>query len=366
MSPPACQQSSMTKNKKKLKSVCGPVSPPEVDLKSVIHENSLFFDSLVELIPARFYLPADDDKPWFQGLNKAKKALAKKETKEKIKKARRDRLDPEKSSTSTLDLLKQNLEKEKIADKAGSDNDDVEIELNPMVCGSEDEESRSVTYEELRQRLRRKIEAMSSARNNSNPDKHDKEKDRLEHQERKRKRLAGSEDVRKLKEAKFTDNVEKDTTEAAKELTFGHVKLGDDDDQPGKKKRRVSKVKELERARKLEEAKKDPEKGEVIAKKHSWKAATSRAAGIKIHDDPKLLEKSLKKEKKKHEKNVDKWKDRTETQRKTVTEKQQKRADNIKGRKEQKRERKIAKREKKLLRPGFEGRKDQPLNGAKA
>uniref|UniRef100_A0A7N0VFY8 Ribosomal RNA-processing protein 14/surfeit locus protein 6 C-terminal domain-containing protein n=2 Tax=Kalanchoe fedtschenkoi TaxID=63787 RepID=A0A7N0VFY8_KALFE len=328
MSPPPCQRSSMTKKMKKLKSVCGPASPPE--------------------------------------LNKAKKALAKKETKENIKKARRDTLDPEKSSsTSTLDLLKQNLEKE-IANKAGSDNDDVEIELNLMVCGSEDEESRSVTYEELRQRLRRKIEAMSSARNNSNPEKHDKEKDRLEHRERKRKRLAGSEDVRKLKEDKFTDNVQKDTTEAAKELTFGHVKLGDDDDQSGKKKRKLSKVKELERARKLEEAKKDPEKGEVIAKKHSWKAATSRAAGIKIHDDPKLLDKSLKKEKKTHENSADKWKDRIETQRKKVTEKQQKRADNIKDRKEQKRERKIAKREKKLLRPGFEGCKDQPLNGAKA
>uniref|UniRef100_A0A7N1A053 Ribosomal RNA-processing protein 14/surfeit locus protein 6 C-terminal domain-containing protein n=1 Tax=Kalanchoe fedtschenkoi TaxID=63787 RepID=A0A7N1A053_KALFE len=44
-------------------------------------------------------------------------------------------------------------------------------------------------------------------------------------------------------------------------------------------------------------------------------------------------------------KNADKWKDRIETQRKMVTEKLQKRAGNIKDRKEQK-------REKKLLRPG--------------
>uniref|UniRef100_A0A7N0U649 Pentatricopeptide repeat-containing protein n=1 Tax=Kalanchoe fedtschenkoi TaxID=63787 RepID=A0A7N0U649_KALFE len=51
-------------------------------------------------------------------------------------------------------------------------------------------------------------------------------------------------------------------------------------------------------------------------------------------------------------KNADKWKDRIGTQRKMVTEKLQKRAGNIKDRKEQKRERKIAKREKKLLRPG--------------
>ena len=86
-------------------------SVPVVDLKSIIHQHSLFFDKLVELIPAKFYLPTDDkDKPWFQGLSKAERASAKKETKENIKKARRNRLDPEKSSTTTLDLLKQSLE----------------------------------------------------------------------------------------------------------------------------------------------------------------------------------------------------------------------------------------------------------------
>ena len=56
-----------------------------VDLESVIHNHALFFDKLIELIPAKFYLPTDDkEKPWFQGLNKAAKAKAKKETKENI------------------------------------------------------------------------------------------------------------------------------------------------------------------------------------------------------------------------------------------------------------------------------------------
>jgi 60S ribosome biogenesis protein Rrp14 len=39
------------------------------DLKTLIHKHSLFFDQLVELIPARLFLPySDDDKPWFLGL----------------------------------------------------------------------------------------------------------------------------------------------------------------------------------------------------------------------------------------------------------------------------------------------------------
>lgn len=44
---------------------------PEADLDSRIHQNSLFFDKLIELIPAKFYLPiSDKEKKWFQGLSK--------------------------------------------------------------------------------------------------------------------------------------------------------------------------------------------------------------------------------------------------------------------------------------------------------
>lgn len=70
--------------------------------------------------------------------------------------------------------------------------------------------------------------------------------------------------------------MEKDVAEAAKELKFSHVKLGNKGHE--KKKRKLSKLKELQKARELEEAKKDPVKADIISKKHSWKAATSRAA----------------------------------------------------------------------------------------
>ncbi|GAB2300968.1 hypothetical protein Dimus_035003 [Dionaea muscipula] len=48
------------------------------DIKPLIHDHSLFFDKLVELMPVKFYLPNDaQDKPWFQGLSKAAKVEAK-------------------------------------------------------------------------------------------------------------------------------------------------------------------------------------------------------------------------------------------------------------------------------------------------
>ncbi|OWM73651.1 hypothetical protein CDL15_Pgr026750 [Punica granatum] len=129
------------------------------------------------LIPAKFYLPNDGkERLWFHG-SKAQKESVKKESRKKVKKARRDRLDSEKSSATTVDLLMQSLEKEKVDDR--SDKED-----------------------------------------------------------------------------------EVDT--------------------------------------KLTEVKKYPVKGEMVSKKHSRKAATSRAAGIKARNDPKLLKQSIQKEKKRH------------------------------------------------------------------
>jgi hypothetical protein len=116
---------------------------------------------------------------------------AKKESRENIKKARRDRMDPEKSSTTTLDLLKKSLEKEK-----SSESDDEEIEIKTMLSGYESNDQK-VTLEELQQRL----------------------------QQKKRKRDDVSEE--KKSTSSSADKVEKDVAEASRELAFSHVKLAD-------------------------------------------------------------------------------------------------------------------------------------------
>uniref|UniRef100_A0A1J3IIK6 Ribosomal RNA-processing protein 14 n=1 Tax=Noccaea caerulescens TaxID=107243 RepID=A0A1J3IIK6_NOCCA len=326
----------------------------ETDFKSMAHEHAEFFDNLIELIPARFYLPDETERKWFPGLSKAQKAKAKRKTNENLKKARRDRLDPEKSSLSTLDLLKKKIEKEKMTSKKDEDNN------KAKTSGFKKDES--VSYEELRQRLHRKIDELKGGRGGSDgPRIH--ERKRLLPSKRKRGSDSEEKTVEENKSAADKCKGKLDVEEAAKDLTFGYVKI-DDDAEHGKdkKKRRLSKAKELERAMKLADAKKDPEKGEVIAKKHSWQAATSRAAGIKVHDDPKLLKQSIHKEKKRQEKNAEKWKERIEGQQKVRMEKQQKRSGNIADRIEQNKMRKIAKREKKLMRPGFEGRKEGFIN----
>lgn len=180
------------------------------------------------------------------------------ESRENIKKARRDRLDPDKSSTTTLHRLMKILEVEKSNDNSVDDG--------PMMSDLEGNDRR-VTSEELRQRLRRKIDELRGGRNYSG----------LETKEiRQRKRKRESESEEKKPNKNFSRKVEKDVAEAAKELKFSHVKLGNKGHE--KKKRKLSKLKELQKAKELEEAKKDPVKADIISKKHSWKAATSRAA----------------------------------------------------------------------------------------
>ncbi|ONK72151.1 uncharacterized protein A4U43_C04F16320 [Asparagus officinalis] len=307
-------------------------------LKTLIDDTSVFIDDLVKLIPARFFLPIPDadERPWFQGLSKAAKASLKKQSRENLKKVRRDRFNPENPS-STLDLLQKSI-------KPDEDNpgDDEIPNRNPKP------EEKSVTYEELRQRLHRRIEELRSGRN-TRP-----KNDLMKNDQRKRKRENEEKSLEETKGKGKDENV-------AADITFGKVKIGDEDGSRRKKKK-MSKAQELEKARKLEELKKDPEKGAIVAKKHSWKAAESRAMGVKVHDDPKLLKESIKKEKKRQKKHAEKWKERVESRESVRNEKQKTRTGNIKERAHQKKMRKIEKREKKLMRPGFEGRKEGYVN----
>nr|XP_027121964.1 uncharacterized protein LOC113738889 [Coffea arabica] len=147
------------------------------DLKALIQSHSDFFDRLIELIPARFYLPPDDDvsdnpKPYFHGLSKAAKASLKRQSKQNLKLARRNRLDPDKiSHSSTLDLLKQSLDTSahggEVAEIPPQDVPRaIDLEEKNGGDGNDGEkgQEKQVTYEELREKLRKKIESLRGNR----------------------------------------------------------------------------------------------------------------------------------------------------------------------------------------------------------
>lgn len=304
--------------KKKQNRSVSTVAMAVTDLDTSIHSHAEFFDHLVELIPARFYSQNDDiEKPYIPGLSKTARASLKKQTKKNLKLARRQKFDPDHKPDAPI-----------------SEEGDEDVE--PIDGAEEDnkEKLESVTYEGLRQKLRMKIESLRGNRGEGRPEDRKRRRDWVEERN----------EEKELKE---------DEEEAEEIIEYGKVRLGDDEDK--KKKRKLSKSKELEMAKKLQEEKKEKP---FVAEKESWSKATERAMGVKVHDDARLIKESIKKEKKRKEKNAEKWKERVDTQVKMKEERQKKRRDNIVGRINEKKSRRIAKREKKLMRPGFEGRKE--------
>ncbi|KQK00453.1 ribosomal RNA-processing protein 14-C [Brachypodium distachyon] len=348
-----------------------------------VQGHSLFFDALVQLIPPRFYLSAgDEDRPYYQGLSKSAKAAMKAQSRANIKAARRARLDPAGPPSSTLDLLKKSVadqeaegdldksqeESNESEDEVGSEDDDDEEEEEeeeiPMAPAAVVSEDRSVTYEELRERLHRRITELRGNRCTSQEflNKPQKEKGKKVKGTKvkgkdggmKRKREDGTED------ADGTDGKKhkKEADGNAPDIVYGNV-LVDPKEARRRKKRRVkNKKKELEQAKRMQRAKEDPKK----ATKMAWDVATRRAAGEKVHDNPKLIKESMKKDKKRQQKHAEQWKDRQKVVDSKRKEKQNTRKENIKERAQQKKMRKIEKREKKLMRPGFEGRKQGYVN----
>ncbi|KAL2171446.1 hypothetical protein VTG60DRAFT_2853 [Thermothelomyces hinnuleus] len=104
----------------------------------------------------------------------------------------------------------------------------------------------------------------------------------------------------------------------------------------------------------------DENKRKEVLEKETWLAARRRAEGEKVHDNESLLKKALKRKEKAKKKSEREWKERTESVKAAIQERQRKREENIRKRREEKLARKAGKKNKgvqtrKKNRPGFEG-----------
>ncbi|KAB8099170.1 hypothetical protein EE612_029077 [Oryza sativa] len=350
------------------------------------HGHSLFFDALVQLIPPRFYLSAaDEDRPWYQGLSKSAKAAMKAQSRANVKAARRARLDPSAPPSSTLDLLKKSLADQDAHDSSSSsgedasddddDDDDDEVEEREEDEGDEEgmqlapaavvSEDRSVTYEELRERLHRRIAELRGNRctrpeflNKPKREKGKKGKKGKDVGKKRKREDGGGGGGAQDGEGKDGKKSKKEEDSKAPDIVYGNVWVDPKEARRRKKRRIKNKKKALEEAKRMQQAKEDPEKATKLA----WDLARRRAAGEKVHDDPKLIKESMKKDKKRQQKHAEQWKERQKMVDKQKKERQSKRTENIRERANQKKMRKIEKREKKLMRPGFEGRKEGYVN----
>lgn len=89
-----------------------------------------------------------------------------------------------------------------------------------------------------------------------------------------------------------------------------------------------------------------------------WKTAALRASGAKVFDDPKRLKASIKRDEARKKKHAEAWKERQAKQKEEQQSKQDRRTRHIQTKVQKRKDKKIEKREKKLLRAGFEGRRE--------
>lgn len=163
------------------------------------------------------------------------------------------------------------------------------------------------------------------------------------------------------------------------DLAFGTLELG----SPGAGGRRgptakggakggatkkLGKAALLKRAEQRAEQRKELEavpEGKEKLQREAWQVALSKAEGVRVLDDPRLLRRSLKKETKAKEKRSSAWKERVASQKEDLAGRQKKRQNNLQARITAKADKKKNRRDKKLMRAGFEGRRDTVINAAK-
>jgi hypothetical protein len=378
-----------------------------------IEANAAFFDRLVELIPAKHYLAEPDDKVDLRHMKKAQREAAKAAFKQQHKEAKRAMLDPS-TAKGTLELqrLKSAAQRQAAAQQPSSEDeasgDDEEDDMQSS--SSESESSSGDEGEQDAIAIEPDEGAPAAPRNGalidepSNP-KHDEQElpnpSKAELKARLQSRLAdlrrqrkADEQVKKKEDAKnWRDSALERGRQAAAarkkaekrsapleatpsnrtaqngdgkrrrtgkddgvgKLAFTKVEFGNDGGggpRQHRKKPRPSKAELLEVAERKQQEQQGGEGG------GDWKAALARAKGEKVLDDPKLLRKSLKKDAKLKKKKSAAWAERTEQQKETQAARQAKRKDNLQARANARKEKKKVRREKKLLRAGFEGRKN--------
>lgn len=326
----------------------------EVDeeLQQRLASHSDYFNSLVRLVPAKFYLPDDEEEKSGKFYKNRKKNAPKQAVKEATRKAKKRRLDPSQAK-SVLDLQQEEASGTKSSDKSESED-----EGDSKDKGFSVEKVPSGKIGDLRARLHERIQLLQGKRKASSLPKN--------HQERPKKKAKSEIKIEKKKLNEISqfkkdqnDNISaqsagKKVVNEKGEVVFSKFDFMERNKKAkhGGKAREYKKLlaKAENRKKKLEELKgKDAGKAREVQEKQAWKSALEKAEGMKVKDDPKLLKKSLKRQEKQKEKSKMQWKDRKEQQQKQIEEKQKMRQKHLKERAESKKKKGKGKKH----RPGF-------------
>ena len=298
-------------------------------LRERLIAHSSCFNSLLELVPPKYYFADNEGEQGSKFFKNKKKKAPKQSIKEATKKAKLAKLDPSKQK-SVIELQ-------------------TELNSEPRLEGYksvEDVECSDIV--DLRTKLHQRIESLQKKRKASSV------KTTNDRPTKKRKRKVKEEKNANMNKGKVNNGREimkKPITNNDGKVVFSKFDFTSDVTQSqktGKKQKKKNYKKLLEKAenrrKKLEEMKAmDKTKANDIVKQEAWKKALGKAEGLKPKDDPTLLRKALIRKEKVKAKHQKEWKERLGQQKKQEKEKQERRQRNIQERIENKKKKKIKK-----------------------
>lgn len=349
----------------------------EKGLEEELRAHSTHFASMVDLIPAKFYVIKDNDeadssldsKYWVN--KKKQKKPPKQALKEVTKKAKRLKLDPE--SHKPVVELQAELNKATTKEEAESSN---AVVANGVSKAFSVEHVLSTSLNGLQERLKEKIENFrrkrkAPERSESGVDEEAPRKKQKRTEKQKRKKALQQKKKHLVQGSWNVTNknrTEELTRPSIKDEETGRIVFSKFDfstpvqevalkEQAPKKKNYKKLLAKAEATqKKLEELKrKDEKQGEEVEKKLQWQKALDMARGEKLKDDSKLLKKTTKRLEKRKHKSSKEWEERKESEKQAKERRQEKRKRNIQERVDQVKAKKIKKRAKKsgVRRPGF-------------
>ncbi|KAG1840536.1 surfeit locus protein 6-domain-containing protein [Suillus tomentosus] len=390
-----------------------PPTPVEV-LRASVEAHNDTFEALLNLIPAKYYLPKDDHdaddnvSSKYQKHSKNKKA-PKQAAKEASKKARRDKLDPA-NQKSVIDLqneaaleLENNNSKVKGKRKAavlGSDsdaNDDVmqvdDVDLSDTVMAAPLDSIVPMAKPESIAALRDKLHLrMAALRRGGQGGGEPGDKDELLEERRKQRAALREKRRKETKERRKAEAEGKKGSkkEVTKSLPVKNQLLVPDlpvaskgtaasrpIDGPltnvsfsvvaGSSSKKAASLKTSSnpnqalsqlaaRKEKLDSMPEDKRK--AVEDKSRWAKAEARVEGVKVKDDEGRLKKAVKRKEKEKVKSKKSWEERKDQLAASMAAKQKKRSDNIAMRNERRSDKRksSSSKGKTKARPGFEGK----------
>ena len=310
-------------------------------LRERLISHSGCFNSLLELIPPKYYFADSENGQGTKFFKNKKNKAPKQSVKEASKKAKLLRLDPSNHKTVI------ELQTESSARKREGESNGPLVSVEDVACSNINE--LRVRLQERIGLLRKKRKATSAG--DSGTEKPTKKAKRKSKEDKKSQRVKSGSNIVKLN-GNVTENGKKTIISNDGKIVFSKFDFSSDmtatpPSSTGKmKKKNYKKLLEKaeDRKKKLQELKKtDGEKAKEIVQKEAWRKALGKSEGLKQKDDPAMLRKSLKRKEKLKSKRQREWKGRVDNEAKQIKERQQQRQKNIKERIENKKKKKMKK-----------------------